>query len=74
MVEEMRKMISASWIVNIKSGRGFVGAMQDLWDLILLQSVTGPGRELLWLQTQVDEAHIYFISYLVQAGRVLRDT
>lgn len=41
MVEEMRKMIRASWIVNIKSGRGVVGAMQDLWVLILLQSVKG---------------------------------
>lgn len=55
----MRKVIRASWIVNIKNERGGGGAVQDLWAWSLLQSVKGPVRGLLWLQTQGDEAHIY---------------
>lgn len=65
MVKEMRRVIRASWIVNIKNE----GEEQckDLWATSLLHGVKGPVRGLLLLQTRGDEAHIYFISYLVRA-------
>lgn len=56
MVEEMRKVIRASWIVSITYERG---EQCKIYGSGVLQSVKGPVRGLLWLRTQGDEAHIY---------------